>query len=111
MAGPATVQDDRVAEVVRRLVAAADPDKIVVFGSRAKGSAGPDSDMDLLIIKDSTQPRHRRTAPLYAVLRGLGVAADILWFTPAEVQDWSGARNFISTVAIREGQVVYEKRP
>jgi predicted nucleotidyltransferase len=64
-------------EIVRRLVEAVDPDRIILFGSRARGDARPDSDVDLLIIKDSDQPIYRRAIPAYRALSGLGVPKDI----------------------------------
>src|SRR6266566_7047476 len=76
-------------EIVRRLVEAVDPDRIVLFGSRARGDARPDSDLDLLIVKDSDEPRHRRAIPAYTALAGLGIPTDIVWRTSAEIAEWS----------------------
>src|SRR6185503_11183659 len=100
-----------LSEVVRRLVDAVDPDCIVLFGSRARGDARPDSDIDLLIIKDTDQPSYRRAIPAYQALSGLGVPKDIIWRTPAEVEDWSRVPNYVTTRALQEGKVLYEKRP
>ena len=75
-------------EIVRRLVEAVGPDEIILFGSRARGNARQDSDIDLLLIKDSSEPPHRRVIQAYRALVGLGVPKDILWRTPAEVQEW-----------------------
>ena len=97
-------------EMVRRLVEAIDPDRIILFGSRARGDARPDSDVDLLVIKDSDEPPHRRVIPAYRALTGLGVPKDIIWRTPDEVRDWSQVRNYVTTRALREGRVLYEKR-
>ena len=97
-------------EIVRRLVKAVDPDRIILFGSWARGDARPDSDVDLLIIKDSDQPAHRRTIPAYLALRGLGVPKDIIWRTPDEVGDWSAVANYVTTRAVREGKILYEKQ-
>ena len=52
------VDEAVLAEVVRRLVEAVDPDKIILFGSRARGDYRPDSDLDLLVIKASEEPQH-----------------------------------------------------
>lgn len=104
------VDESVLQEVVRRLVDAVDPDCIILFGSRARGDARPDSDIDLLIVKDSGQPLHRRAIPAYRALTGLGVSKDIIWRTPAEVHDWSAVSNYVTTRAIREGRVLYEKR-
>ncbi|MEK6286169.1 MAG: nucleotidyltransferase domain-containing protein [Acidobacteriota bacterium] len=97
-------------EMVRRLVEAIDPDRIILFGSRARGDAKPDSDVDLLVIKDSSEPPHKRSISAYRALGGLSTPIDILWRTPEEVEEWAGVRNYVTTRAIREGRVLYEKR-
>lgn len=104
------VDESLLQEMVRRLVEAIDPDRIILFGSRARGDARPDSDVDLLVIKDSDEPPHRRVIPAYRALGGLSVPKDIIWRTPDEVEEWSGARNYVATRALREGRVLYEKR-
>jgi predicted nucleotidyltransferase len=98
-------------EIVRRLVAEIDPDRIILFGSRARGNAKPDSDVDLLLIKASDEPPHRRVIRAYRALRGLGVPKDVLWRTPEEIAEWSGVKNYVTTEAVREGKVLYEKQP
>lgn len=57
-------------EIVRRVVEAVHPDKIILFGSHARGDAGPDSDLDLLVVTPSEEPRLHRAAPAYRALRG-----------------------------------------
>ena len=104
------VDEKILEEIVRRLVAALDPDRIILFGSRARGDARADSDVDLLIIKDSDEPTYRRAIPAYRALAGLAVPTDIIWRTSAEVEEWSGARNYVTTRALHEGRVLYEKR-
>ena len=99
-----------LAEVVRRLVEAVNPDKILLFGSRARGDSRSDSDLDLLIVKDSVEPRHRRAVPAYRALRGLGVPKDIVWYTPQEVTEWAGVVNHLIWRALSEGRILYEKR-
>ena len=100
---------DKVEEIVERIRRVVDPERIILFGSRARGTARPESDYDLLIIAPSDQPRWRRTVPLYRALAGMGAPKDILWWTPEEVEEWQGVRShFISTV-LREGKVLYER--
>lgn len=99
---------DVLAEIVARLRAAAQPEQIILFGSRATGTAGPDSDYDLLVVQASDQPRYRRSAPLYTALADLPVEVDVLVYTPEEVQEWRGVREAFVTTAVREGQVLYE---
>jgi predicted nucleotidyltransferase len=97
-------------EIVRRIRAVANPRKIVLFGSRARGQERPQSDIDLLVIEDSLLPRHRRPVPLYAALADLPVEVDmdVVVYTPAEVDEWQGASAAFVTTALREGRVLYE---
>lgn len=104
------VDENLLSEVVSRLVKAIDPDRIVLFGSRAYGEERGDSDLDLLVVKDSDEPPHKRVIPAYRALTGLGVPKDILWRTPSEIRDWAGVKGYIATRALREGRVLYEKR-
>jgi predicted nucleotidyltransferase len=103
------VNEKVLQEIIRRLVSEIDPDRIILFGSRARGDAKPDSDVDLLVIKASDEPPHRRVIRAYRALRGLGVPKDVLWRTPEEVAEWSAVKNYVITEAVREGRVLYEK--
>ncbi|HXJ97158.1 MAG TPA: nucleotidyltransferase domain-containing protein [Terriglobia bacterium] len=100
---------DLIAEIVRRIVGRADPDKIIIFGSRARGDARPDSDVDVLVIKESDEPGYRRDAALYRALAGLNAPVDVLIYTPEEIREWSAVPQAFATTALREGQVVYER--
>lgn len=102
-------QDEVLREIVARLVQAVDPQKLILFGSRATGRGRPDSDYDILIVKAEPDPGLRRTGPLYRKLRGIAKPVDLLWFTPEEVDDWSRVRQHVATQAVRSGVVVYEK--
>jgi len=104
------VDEAKLEDIVRRLVEAIDPDKIVLFGSRARGDFHGQSDVDLLIVKSSDQPRHRRAGCAYRALSGIGVPTDILWYTPEEVDEWSEVKYHVATRATREGRVLYEKK-
>lgn len=104
------VDETVLQEMVRRLVEAIDPDCIILFGSRARGDARPDSDVDLLVIKDSNEPPHRRVLPPYRALGDILAPTDVLWRTPGEVEDWARVGSFVTTRAMREGRLLYEKR-
>jgi predicted nucleotidyltransferase len=102
--------DDLIGDIVRRIVETAQPDKIILFGSRARGDARPNSDFDILVIKESNEPGYRRDAPLYLALAGLNAPVDVLVYTPEEVTDWSAVPQAFITTALREGKVVYERK-
>ncbi len=97
-----------IEEIVRRIVNVSHPEKVILFGSRARGEARPNSDIDLLVIAHSTQPRYRRAAPLYGALSDIHAPLDILVYSPDEVEEWRDVRQAFVTTAIREGKVLYE---
>jgi uncharacterized protein len=101
------VTADLLAEAVRRIRQAGDPLTIVLFGSHARGTARPDSDLDLLVIEESALPRYQRAARYLRALVGLFPAKDVVVWTPAEVAAWAGVPNAFITTALREGKVLY----
>ncbi len=79
--------DPKLAVIVRRLVIAYMPKRIYLFGSVARGAAGPDSDYDLMVIvPDDASPERRCSRLAYQVLRGTAIAADVLVW-PRQVFD------------------------
>lgn len=100
-----------IQEIVRRVVEATRPEKIVLFGSRARGDHRPDSDIDLLIIKESNLPRPQRAIPVYSALARIPLEVDtnVMVYTPDEVAEWSEVRAALVTTALREGRVLYEE--
>ncbi len=104
------VTEELVSQIVQRILAVGSPEQIVLFGSRARGVARPDSDLDLLIIEESSLPRFRRSARYRRALRGLYPAKDIVVWTPQEVQEWRALPNSFISTALTEGKVLYERR-
>jgi predicted nucleotidyltransferase len=101
--------DSTLSAIISRIVQAVGPDRVILFGSRAAGTAHPQSDYDLLIIKPSQEPHHRRLALARKALWGVRAPVDLLWYTPDEVDEWSGFRTHVTSQVVRTGRVVYEK--
>jgi uncharacterized protein len=110
LAGRSVMDDALIEEIVSRIVAASHPEKVVLFGSRARGQEVRESDYDLLVIKKSDEPRYRRAVPLYEALVGLLANVDIMVYTPEEVSEWSAVPEAFVTTAVREGKVLYEAK-
>jgi predicted nucleotidyltransferase len=97
-----------VADIVERIVRAAKPERIVLFGSAARGEMGPDSDLDLLVIKGGKFQRNRLTVAIYRALRGKGAPVDVIVVTPEEVERYRNTDCLVICPALREGKVIYE---
>lgn len=97
-----------LADIVERIVRAAKPERIVLFGSAARGEMGPDSDLDLLVIKGGKFHRNRLTVAIYRALRGKGAPVDVIVVTPEEVERYRDTHCLVICPALREGKVVYE---
>jgi len=100
---------DDIKRTARQLGEAAHAERVILFGSYARGEAGANSDVDLLIVAESDQPRFKRSRVLYQTLRPYPFAMDLLVYTP---QEFEQARrmplSFVSTV-LREGKTVYAR--
>jgi len=104
---PDRVTDPTLAELLRRLIPAYQPERVYLFGSRARGEAGPDSDYDiLLVVPDDAPPERRRARLAYEVLRGTGVAADVLVWTRHAFEDRLAVVTSLPATVLREGQVL-----
>jgi HEPN domain-containing protein/predicted nucleotidyltransferase len=101
------VTDELLREVVRRILAVGSPEKIILFGSRARGDARPDSDLDLLIVEDTTEPRHRRSPQYYHALADVFPEKDIVVWTPEEMAEWAQVPGALGTTAVREGRLLF----
>jgi predicted nucleotidyltransferase len=86
--GMAIAGDELIEEAGRRLNAAAPDAEVILFGSRARGEARPDSDLDLLVIEQDFAMRGEEYGRLRKELRGLGVAIDLVIYRRSEVEEW-----------------------
>ena len=103
-----SADDPVLAEVVRRLTAAYRPDRIYLFGSTARGEAGPDSDYDIMVVvPDHSPPECRNCDLAYRVLRGLRVAKDVLVWTGTEFEKRLHLNASLPSTVVREGKLLY----
>jgi predicted nucleotidyltransferase len=97
-----------LSELLRRLVAAYDPERVYLFGSAARGAAGPDSDYDLMIIVPDDAPKERRRSRLaYQAMRGAGTAADVLVWLKSNFERRAHVVASLPATVLREGKLLY----
>jgi len=94
-------------EVCSRLVGHLHPERIVVFGSRARGVEQPDSDLDLMVVVDVNGSLAERSRIVRRYLLDLGVPIDLVVYTPAEYQHYRTWRSSVAGIADREGKVLH----
>jgi predicted nucleotidyltransferase len=94
-------------EVVQRIVGVAHPQKIILFGSAARGEMGPHSDLDLLVVKKGVRGR-ATTFAIYKALRGITTGIDVIVATPSDLSRHGNSPSLVYYPAMREGKVVYD---
>jgi predicted nucleotidyltransferase len=102
-----TVEKETLDEIIRRIVEVAQPEKIIMFGSAARGEMGPNSDVDLLVVKRGPVDRGRLTEAIYLNLHGVGEPVDVIVVTPEDIERYGNSHALVIKPALREGTVVY----
>jgi predicted nucleotidyltransferase len=96
-------------QAVDRLATRFDPDKIILFGSRARGQGGPESDADLLIVMPVNASKRQQAVQMDLALEGIPIPIDLIVITPEEVEKYRDAAGTVIHEAVREGKVLYER--
>ena len=105
--------DEITCDIIEATVGAVAPERIVLFGSRARGDSGPDSDEDLLVVtRDSFTPEHTRQGDLRRIrqaIRQFRLPVDVLLYSRDEIDTWRLSPNHVIGRSLREGLTVYER--
>jgi len=101
--------EQKIDAMVRRIVERFKPVKVILFGSYAKGTAGPDSDVDLLIVMAVRGSRHKKAVEIGVALHDIEIPKDVIVVTPEEFEWRKDVIGTIEWPAVREGQVLYAK--
>ncbi len=103
------VEQSEIQGIVERIVKHYDPDKIILFGSYAQGTATPESDVDFLIIKDSQLPRYQRGIEVRRYLYDALVPMDILVYTNAEIEEYRNVKSSFVNTVLHSGRILYAR--
>ena len=105
-------EDSALREIIRRLVDAYRPERIYLFGSKARGDQGPDSDYDLLVVvPDNASPARRRSRLAYLALRGTATAADVMVCTHSYFEARRHLKASLPGTVLREGKLLHAAKP
>jgi predicted nucleotidyltransferase len=113
MGTAADVSDDLLSQMAQVIVQEVEPERIILFGSHARGDARAGSDVDLLVIEregfGKQRSRRREAALLWRALARFPVPKDILVYSQEEAAAWKDSTGHLLARALREGRVLYER--
>jgi len=104
-----TLTEDMLQEIIRRIVEVASPERIILFGSAARGEMDYNSDVDLLVVKGGEYEYGRLVGDIYINLHGVGQAVDIVLVTPEQVEKYRDVHCLVIKPALREEHRTYLK--
>src|SRR3990167_8656303 len=99
-----------IKRMVKRIVERFNPDQIILFGSHARGTAGPDSDVDLLVVMPVSGSRREKAIEIGVALHGIRIPKDIVVTTPEEFAWRKQVPGTIERPAAKEGVLLYARR-
>lgn len=97
-----------IQEAVERLIQAANPKKIFLFGSYARGDIGEQSDLDFLIVQKEVRNRRKETVHLQDILRPMRIPVDIVVVSEDTFQEWENVKGTVYYEAKREGILCHD---
>jgi len=106
------IPDDMIDRITQRIVSEVHPQRILLFGSWARGQVNQDSDIDLLVIErepfGESRSRRKEATRIWRCLSRFRIPTDILVYSTNEVDQWKDSSHHVIGRAIREGKVLYE---
>lgn len=107
MTYPERPNKTEIDELVERIVDLVHPLRIILFGSAARGQAGPDSDIDVMVVMPDGTHRRHTAMDLYQRLSGISAAVDIVVATPTDLEKHKDTIGLIYKKVLQEGREIY----
>jgi len=103
------ISNQTIQDVVKVIATHLSPRRVILFGSHARGEAGPDSDLDLFVELDPPLPARGRSRRVKRLFDPYPCPMDVVVYTPEEVAYWKQAPASLVASVLREGRVLYER--
>ncbi|MFA5328404.1 MAG: nucleotidyltransferase domain-containing protein [Prolixibacteraceae bacterium] len=104
------IDESIISNLVNRIASNVNPDKIYLFGSYATGMADENSDIDLLVVKETLEPRYKRSIEIQRLLIGTKLPVDIVVYTNDEFENEKLNKYSFINSAIQGAQLMYERK-
>lgn len=101
------ITSEQITQVVEKIVKNVQPVKVILFGSYASGLANENSDLDLLIVKNTGAPANKRALEIRRHLRGMKIPMDIIVYTEEEIKEWKDIRGSLVYEVMEKGKVLH----
>ena len=106
------ISNNMIDRMTQRIIREVNPQRILLFGSWARGEANQDSDIDLLVVEREpfgpTRSRRQEAARIWRCLSEFRIPTDILVYSVNELAHWKDSGHHVIGMALREGKVLYE---
>jgi predicted nucleotidyltransferase len=99
-----------IAEMAQRIALRMHPQRIILFGSYARGTPTADSDVDLLVVMPANGSKRELAVTIYGLLAGMGLPKDVVVVTPDEVVRYGKVVGSVIRTALKEGKVLFESK-
>ncbi len=101
--------DEKLSEAVNLLKEAANPERIILFGSRARGDIHEESDFDIMVIEKEVKSKNKEIVRLLRVISRTLVNVDLIVVSEEQFNQWKHNLNSVYNKASKEGRILYDK--
>lgn len=104
------IEARQIKDIVDKIATRYNPERIILFGSYAKGNFDDNSDLDFILVKDTSTPRQKRGIEVSSLFYGLLVPMDFKIYTSSEFEEELKDQYSFLTSALKNSKVLYERK-
>jgi predicted nucleotidyltransferase len=104
------IESTKIIDIVNKIASGFDPDKIILFGSYASGKPGEDSDLDFILIKETSLPKQKRGLEVRKLFYRVPIPMDFRIYTSKEFNDELESKFSFLNSALKGSKILYERK-